>query len=188
MSKVTTIEVKALCDLMQREPQLELIDVRTPGEYESTHACGAKLIPLDQLDPQQVMQTRKQSAAPLYLICKGGTRSGKAAEKFIAAGYSNVVSVAGGTEAWVSAGLPVESTGRSVLPLDRQIQFTAGSMCLTGAILGTFVNPWFYILCGIVGFGLTMAGLTGLCPMAILMAKMPWNRGSKCTGTSCGCK
>jgi rhodanese-related sulfurtransferase len=188
MASVRTIEPKALAALMQQNPKLELIDVRTPAEFESGHAAGARLFPLDRLDPKAIMASRNGSAnQTLYIICKGGTRSGKACEQFIAGGFTDVVSVAGGTSAWTAAGLPVEGNNRSVLPLDRQVQTTAGLICLSGALLGTFVNPWFYLLSGMVGFGLTMAGLTGFCPMGILLGRMPWNQGSCCGGGSCSC-
>jgi rhodanese-related sulfurtransferase len=187
MAEIQTIDPTRLAQLMRENTQVELVDVRTPAEYESVHAVGAQLVPLDRLEPKAIMEARNGRAQePLYLICKGGTRSGKACEKFIAAGFTNVISVTGGTEAWVKAGLPVEATERKVLPLDRQIQLTAGLICLTGAVLGTFVNPWFYLMCAMVGCGLSMAGLTGFCPMAILMARMPWNQ-AKCCGTSCSC-
>lgn len=181
-----TIEVKALAELMAKDQSIELIDVRMPAEYETVHAAGARLEPLDRLEPKRVMAARNgNKSTPLYLICKGGTRSAKAYEKFIADGFDNVVNVTGGTEAWVAAGLPVEKTGRNVLPLDRQIKMTAGMICLAGVILGTFVNPWWYLLCAMVGCGLTMAGLTGFCGMAILLARMPWNQGTKNASATC---
>jgi hypothetical protein len=45
------------------------------------------------------------------------------------------------------------------------------------------VNPAWVFLSGFVGFGLMLAGATDFCPMAIVLAKMPWNQGSK--KTSC---
>lgn len=185
MLTVQTIECKSVCELMQSNPKLELIDVRTPAEYGTVHARGARLIPLDQLDPTAVRLGRNGDlAAPLYVICKSGSRSAKACEALMGAGFTNVYSVAGGTDAWTAAGLPVEQLGRKVLPLDRQIQMAAGLICLAGAVLGHFVNPYFFLVCAFVGLGLTMAGLTGFCPMAMVMAKMPWNQGSgNCAGS-----
>lgn len=183
---VQTIDVQTLSELLKKDPSLELLDVRTPAEFETVHAVGARLQPLDRLDPKAIMASRNgQANQPLYLICKGGVRSAKAAQAFQAAGYGNVISVAGGTDAWVKAGLPINCGSRKTLPLDRQIQLTAGMICLIGVILGTFVNPWWYLACAMVGFGLSMAGLTGFCPMAIVMARMPWNRAS--AGASCCC-
>lgn len=180
---IQRVDVKSVGRLREQNPNLFLVDVRTPAEYETIHAAGAKLAPLTELDPKKVMAGRSEDE-PVYLICKAGMRSMKAAEAFANAGFKNVHSVDGGTDAWVAAGLPSERKGRNVLPLDRQVQSVAGSICLAGVILGTWVNPWFYLLAAMVGFGLTMAGLTGFCPMAILLAKMPWNQGSNC-GSCC---
>lgn len=177
-----SLSVNELRTLMKSDPSLDLIDVRTPGEYETVHASGARSFPLDRLDPAAVMAGRQGKSEPVYVICKSGGRSRQACAKFLAAGLDNVVNIEGGTEAWVSAGLPVEQRGRNVLPLDRQVQMTAGLIGLAGTILGASVNPWFYWVPGMVGAGLTMAGLTGFCPMGILMARMPWNQGSCSVG------
>jgi hypothetical protein len=45
------------------------------------------------------------------------------------------------------------------------------------------VNPAWVFLSGFVGFGLMLAGATNFCPMAIVLAKMPWNQVTK--KTSC---
>jgi hypothetical protein len=47
---------------------------------------------------------------------------------------------------------------------------------LIGAALGTWFNPAFYGLSAFVGLGLTFAGVTGICPMGMLIAKAPWNK------------
>ena len=76
---------------------LDLIDVRTPVEFREVHAVGARNVPLDSLDPQTVMRGRNGTAdEPLYVCCRGGTRRAKACEKFVAAGFTNVVNVEGG--------------------------------------------------------------------------------------------
>src|SRR5512140_96663 len=138
---VKTIEPAKLAVLMEQKPELCLIDVRTPAEYQTMRAVGAKSLPLSDLSPKQFMAGGAGNSQPVYLICKSGARSGKAAELFMSEGFENVVSVEGGTEAWAAAGLPVERGGRNVLPLDRQVQMTAGLMILAGAAIGTFVNP-----------------------------------------------
>ncbi len=60
----------------------------------------------------------------------------------------------------------------------RQVQITAGLLILTGIVLGWAVNPIFYALSAFVGAGLTFAGATGWCGMAMLLKTMPWNRTS----------
>ena len=87
---------------------IELLDVRTPVEYREMHCAFAKNIPLPSLDPNALMAARNNPAeVPLYVICRSGNRGKQACEKFIAAGYANVVNVEGGTLAWAECGLPV---------------------------------------------------------------------------------
>jgi hypothetical protein len=64
----------------------------------------------------------------------------------------------------------------------QQVQLTIGLGVLTGAILALTVNPNWVFLCAFFGAGLTFAGSTGWCGLAILLSKMPWNRVA---GASC---
>ena len=172
---VNTITPHELAERHRGGRPIDLLDVRTPAEFREVHAQGARLLPLDQLDPQQVVQSRNGTAGePLYVICKTGNRAKQAAEKFIAAGYENVVNVEGGTEAWTKAGLPVVR-GPKTISLERQVRIAAGFLVLLGSVLAFFVRPYFLILPAFVGAGLMFAGITDTCGMAMLLAKMPWN-------------
>src|SRR5262249_20310665 len=68
--------------------------------------------------------------------------------------------------------------GRKRLPVDRQVQLIAGSVVLLGVGLGVLVHPWFLGLAAFIGAGLTFAGATGTCGMALLLLRMPGNRGA----------
>ncbi len=119
------------------------------------------------------------SDRPLYLICGSGSRSAKACQKFIEAGYANVVSVDGGTGAWDEAGLPV-IRGKKSISLERQVRITAGLIVLVSGVLAlTAPAPLAGIAAGVaavVGAGLAFAGITDSCAMGMLLAKMPWNQ------------
>ena len=82
----------------------------------------------------------------------------------------------GGLEAWKKAGLPTALDTKQPIEIMRQVQITAGSLVLLGVALGFLVAPGFFLLSGFVGAGLTLAGATGFCGMAKLLALMPWNR------------
>ena len=153
----------------------EIIDVRTSAEYKAVHADGAKNIPLDTLDPAQVMSGRDQ-AKPLYVICKAGGRGEKACHAFINAGFENVVNIAGGTDAWVSKGLPAQKSEGGVISIERQVRITAGILIVMGVALGFTLNSNFFFLSGIVGAGFIFAGITDSCAMGLMLAKMPWNK------------
>lgn len=155
---------------------VDLIDVRTPVEFRAMHASIARNVPLDSLDPAQVIAARNGTGdEPLYVICQSGNRSSKAVEKFIQAGFTNVVNVDGGTTAWEEAGLPVER-GKKAVSLERQVRIVAGFIVLIGALLGIFVHPYFSGIAAFIGAGLMFAGITDTCGMAMMLAKMPWNQ------------
>ena len=84
-----------------------LIDVRADHERALGMAAGALGIVREELerDPARHLP---DAAAEILLVCQRGARSLKAAEALQAAGYANLVSVEGGTEAWQAAGLPME--------------------------------------------------------------------------------
>ncbi len=168
-----------------------LIDVRSPGEFAAIHAQGAHLVPLDRFDPATLPATPGSAGKPVYFICGSGTRAATAAEKASAAGLIGAIVVEGGTSAWVIAGLPVVR-GRGAIALERQVRIVAGALVLIGSALGWFVQPYFYVLSGFVGAGLVFAGITDICGMGLLLAKMPWNRArpglsaSDSASPSCG--
>ncbi len=155
------------------DPGLNLIDVRTPAEYRQVHAAQARSIPLDDLDPATISGTPDR---PVFLICKSGGRSAKAANHLESAGIINVWSVDGGTDAWVAAGLPVERSSRKTISLERQVRIVAGLLVLKGLILSWTVHPAFVALSAFVGAGLVFARISDTCVMGSLLFKMPWNR------------
>ena len=64
------------------------------------------------------------------------------------------------------------------------MRIAAGSLVFLGTVLGALVSPA-CLLSGFVGAGLVFAGVTDTCGMAMLLARMPWNRvtleGASCT-------
>lgn len=151
-----------------------LLDVRTPPEFESAHIEGALLHPLSELDPDQV-RTLAEGKPYCLVICQSGIRARQAAQKLYAAGMDTVRILDGGIQAWEDKDLPLVR-GRKTLPLERQVRIGAGTLVLTGILLGVLVNPWWIALSGFVGAGLVFAGITNTCGMALLLARMPWNR------------
>lgn len=178
-----TIDVKRLAD-QQANGEIDLIDVRMPTEYREVHADGAVNVPLDSLNPNAVIGMRNgRSEEPLYVICKSGNRSSKAVQKFLDAGYSNVVNVDGGTTAWVDARLPVVR-GKKAISLERQVRIAAGSIALIGSVAAMVTgNVYLAGIPAFIGAGLTFAGITDTCGMGMMLSKMPWNQCSD--GKSC---
>jgi len=86
----------------------------------------------------------------------------------------------GGTKAWIDAGLPVVRNVKTRWSLERQVRLGAGTLVVIGVILALTVNSRWIFLSGFIGLGLTFAGLTDLCPMAIVLERMAWNRQTHC--------
>ena len=181
---VATISPRQLAERRGAKP-LDLIDVRTPVEFREVHVEVARNVPLDRLDPAAVMQARTGAAdEPLYVICRSGSRGRQACDRFLAAGFTNVVNVEGGTLACVEAGLPVVR-GQKAISLERQVRIAAGSLVLLGVLLGWLVHPAFLGLSAFVGAGLVFAGITDTCGMGMLLARMPWNQCRDDTKSCC---
>jgi len=184
---VSTISCQEFAPLSKRGG-FDLIDVRTPMEFYEVHAVGSLNAPLDRLNPELIMASRGARAQePLYVICRSGGRSAQACNAFVKAGFENVVNLEGGTLAWVSAGLPVNRGTKKMISLERQVRIVAGLLIVAGTALAT-VSAWFLVIPGVVGAGLTFAGMSNTCGMGMILAKMPWNKSLKvqdCSGGGC---
>jgi rhodanese-related sulfurtransferase len=103
---IKSITCQELHELTRAKP-VELIDVRTPEEFQTRRAIGARNVPLDSRELQDMLHAQGSAAdEPLYFICEVGGRSAWACAAFMAAGHPNVINIEGGTQAWAEAGLP----------------------------------------------------------------------------------
>lgn len=177
MSECTIVELKERLG----DVNVTLVDVREFPEFASGRVPGAKLIPLGQIESRHREIDQDHS---IYVICRSGRRSAQAREKLLAVGFLNVTNVAGGTDAWRSADLPIEKDANAVWDLERQVRFVAGSIVLIGVILAVFVNWYFIAIAGFVGAGLVFAAATNTCAMGMMLAKMPWNKAAQACSTS----
>jgi rhodanese-related sulfurtransferase len=80
-----------------------LLDVREDDEWAAGHAPGARHIPLGQLGARAAEVPQDEV---VYVICRSGGRSAKAAQALAGAGW-RAVNVAGGMQDWAAAGRPM---------------------------------------------------------------------------------
>ena len=107
MSEVMSAEPKEVVEASKSGKEIVLIDVRTPGEYESLRAgIPSKHMPLDAFDPEDIDHDPSE---PIYFICRSGRRSYEAASQAVAHGFEQVFNVEGGILAWESEDHPVHS-------------------------------------------------------------------------------
>jgi rhodanese-related sulfurtransferase len=167
-----TLDAAELSRRLQRGEPMQIIDVRSPGEYAAGHIPGAMNIPMEQVE------TRTDDLRvdlPVALICQSGRRAGMACA-LLEHDRPDALVLEGGTAAWRAAGLPVVRTTSGRWSLERQVRLSAGMLILTAAILSLTVHPYWVLLALFVGAGLTFAGLTDICGMGLLLAGMPCNQ------------
>ncbi|RMG56436.1 MAG: sulfurtransferase [Gammaproteobacteria bacterium] len=89
-----------LAEWLARNPQQpQLLDVREPWEFELCHIDGSRLLPLGQL-PTGLDALALDPEVPVVVICHHGIRSRHACRLLEHAGFSRVINLSGGVEAW----------------------------------------------------------------------------------------
>ena len=98
------------------QPNAILIDVREEDEWRDGHAKGAVHLSRGTIE-FKIQDHAPDLSTPIVLCCGRGRRSALVADNLQKMGYNNVLTVAGGFEAWQNAGLPTESTPQITTPL-----------------------------------------------------------------------
>ncbi|MET0028116.1 MAG: rhodanese-like domain-containing protein [Candidatus Thiodiazotropha sp.] len=164
---------------------ITLIDVRSTTEYREGHIPSAKLVPLNELTEEALRQELDHQQTdrdiPIVFTCHSGFRAQQAYERMRTAGYSNLMLLEGGNEAWENAGYPLKRCSH-VVSLERQVQIAIGSLLLLKVLFGFTVHEMFFLAGAVIGAGLIVAGVTRWCGLARLIAAMPWNRRLGCDG------
>jgi len=91
------ISADELFKLLKSGKPLLLIDVREPHELVISHLEGAKNIPLGEL---AMRLSELDSAREIVIFCRAGTRSGRALELLVSAGFRKVKNLKGGINTW----------------------------------------------------------------------------------------
>ncbi|HBT97349.1 MAG TPA: rhodanese [Desulfobulbaceae bacterium] len=149
-----------------------LIDVREPEEFNEARIAGARLQPLSVLAH---LPSDEDQDKPAIYFCRSGRRTNDAMAQLEKRGHSETLILDGGLIAWRQQGLPVTAAAKGPLPIMRQVQIAAGSLIIIFLLLGQ-AWPILRLFAGLVGCGLLFAGLSGWCGMALLLARMPWNK------------
>lgn len=158
-----------------------VLDVRTPGEFETVHIAGSYNVPLDLL-----REHRDEILAHLddhvVLVCQSGQRAAQAQETLRSAGLSNVHILDGGIGAWQTSGFTVNQAG-SRWDLQRQVRFVAGTIVAL-SVLASIAVPGLKWIAFVMGAGLSLTAITNTCLMGMALAKLPYNRGPACDAES----
>lgn len=102
---IVNIDCATLKDWLDKDEAI-LIDVREPSEYAQGHIAGSTLIPLGTCNADSIPHDTDKK---LVFQCKAGVRGGKACNACAQiAPEKTVYNLAGGVDAWVACGYPLE--------------------------------------------------------------------------------
>lgn len=177
MSAPVTIDSQNLSDLLGSATPPRVLDVRTPGEFETAHIAGACNVPLDLLREHRD-EIVKHLDEGLVLVCRSGQRAAQAEATLRNAGLAGVHILDGGITAWETRGFAV-NRGAQRWDLERQVRLVAGSIVLS-SVLASAAVPNFKWVAAAIGGGLTFASVTNTCAMGMALSKLPYNRGASC--------
>ena len=158
-----------------------VLDVRTPGEFETVHIAGSYNVPLDMVKEHRD-EIRSHLDEHVVLVCQSGQRAAQAEEALRDARLANVHILDGGMAAWQAAGFTV-NRGSQRWDLQRQVRFVAGTIVAL-SILASIVVPGMKWLAFAMGAGLSITAITNTCLMGMMLAKLPYNRGPACVASS----
>jgi rhodanese-related sulfurtransferase len=156
--------------------QALLVDIREADEVARERIAGSVATPLSMFEAAHL---DIRPGRDVVFMCRTGNRTGANCVRLADRIPGEAFVLDGGLDAWKASGLPTLTNAKAPLELMRQVQMTAGGLILVGAALGLLVHPGFWGLSAFVGAGLFMAGATGFCGMARLLAVMPWNRAMR---------
>ena len=92
------IDGEAALEMIRRNPDTLVIDVREPHEHAAVRIPGAKLIPLGEISTRA--SEIPQEADRILIHCAAGGRSGQACAQLGVQGYVNLYNLAGGIGRW----------------------------------------------------------------------------------------
>ena len=106
-SAIETMSAENFESKLQQTTAPQLIDVRTPDEFNEFHIAGALNIDVNGAGFEEAI-TALNRAKPLFVYCRGGVRSMKAAEIMEREGFKTIYNLAGGITEWIEKGRPTE--------------------------------------------------------------------------------
>ncbi|GAA2516468.1 rhodanese-like domain-containing protein [Pilimelia columellifera] len=170
---MTIIDATTTRALIATNADTLVVDVRTPGEFDSSHIPGAINLPLPQVD-EHLERIVRDAGARMILVCQGGSRAQRRQRTLADGGLADTLVLDGGMNAWTATGGPV-TPGTPRWGLERQVRLVAGAIVALAVLVSVVWAPARY-LAGAVGAGLVFAAVSDTCAMGHLLARLPYNR------------
>lgn len=172
----TSVTADRLRDWIASPNPPRILDVRTPGEFESAHIPGSYLVPLDTLREHR-RELADHVDEDVVLVCRSGGRAAQAEKALAEVGSPHLYVLEGGIAAWQSADGEVHR-GAERWDLERQVRLVAGSIVLASGLASVRV-PRMKWLATAIGAGLTGAAVTDTCAMGMALSRLPYNQAEE---------
>jgi rhodanese-related sulfurtransferase len=175
--KKYSISAEAFLTLRHQEV-VTIIDLRTPAEHLSERLEDASLMPVSDINSNQLeahLSKHDASTKKIYLLCQSGKRAEMACDKLAESDFDLCI-IEGGLNALKAAGVDTVTSDKKTISLERQVRIAAGALVLLGGILGFSLHPYFFLLSMAIGAGLVFAGISDTCAMGMALMRMPWNQ------------
>lgn len=105
--EIELISPQQVYDAVYSTDSVQLVDVRTPKEYKISHLKGAQNICVTSDDFEEKVKTLDKNE-PVYVYCKIGGRSAKAAKQLKEMGFTKIYDMDGGILLWEEKKLETE--------------------------------------------------------------------------------
>ncbi len=106
-SNIPSVSVEKAFEELSPHSNIVLLDVREPFEYQEGHISNSIILPLSEIK-QKVVALVPRKDTPIFVYCRSGNRSTKAAHQLIHLGYTNVFNITGGILEWSQKNFPIE--------------------------------------------------------------------------------
>jgi rhodanese-related sulfurtransferase len=151
-----SIEPSEYWRIRQSDPNAVLIDLSSPKQFRNVHALGAVRVSVH--DARALAKQTQAARRRLYLISRYGAAADFFGAELSRDGLDNVVSIHGGTQAWVASGLPTASEHRV-----RECVIGLLEVIILGAAFAaTILYPQPIMLAILAAVGFAVAGLAML--------------------------
>lgn len=105
---VETLSAEAAAPLLKQRSEIQMLDVRTAGEFASGHIAGARNIDWTGPDFATAVASLDKEK-PYFVYCASGRRSSEAVAKMQELGFKRLYNMAGGIQSWQALGYPTQS-------------------------------------------------------------------------------
>lgn len=122
-----------------KKDSVQILDVRTPGEYSSGHIKNTLLANWNDAKEFERRISFIDKAKPVYVYCLAGGRSAAAAAKMRSMGFTNVFELTGGINAWKAADKNLEGVNKAKQMTEEEFN---GALASSKTVLVDFGAEW----------------------------------------------